>query len=138
MRGHCVLANTLEDIRMALDFNHLLNCLNETWIQAKAIFLGRWEKYLIRVTKVFFHLHVKQCGPIFTKFWILPTNNSLIMTITIQLSSITVKQRGKSIRASVSIIVILHQTTQLNYRGWHKNWCKTYLYRLKIEVILPY
>ena len=49
-----------------------------------------------------------------------------------------VGQREKSIRASVLTIVILHQTTHLNFRGWHKNWCKTYLYWLQIEVILPY
>ena len=51
---------------------------------------------------------------------------------------IHIQQRGKSIRASVLTIVILHQTTPLNYGGWYKNWCKTYLYRLDIEVILPY
>ena len=47
-------------------------------------------------------------------------------------------QRGKSIRAPVSTIVILHKTTPMNYLGWYKNRCKTYLYWLQIEVILPY
>ena len=44
----------------------------------------------------------------------------------------------KALRATVSTIVILHKTTPLDYQGWHRNWCKTYLYRLQIEVILPY
>ena len=51
---------------------------------------------------------------------------------------ILLEQREKSIRASVSTIVILYQTTPLNFLGWHKNWYKTYLYWLQIEVILPY